>query len=96
MWILVTYDVATDTPEGQRRLRHVAQVCLDYGQRVQKSVFECTVSDVQYEELRRRLLEAIETKEDSLRIYRLAQPREASLECFSARREVDFQGPLIV
>jgi CRISPR-associated endonuclease Cas2 len=57
--VLIAYDVATETKEGQRRLRRVAQVCKDFGQRVQKSVFECTVSEMQFVLLRRRLLDCI-------------------------------------
>jgi CRISPR-associated protein Cas2 len=96
MEILVTYDVATDTPEGQRRLRQVAGVCLDFGQRVQKSVFECSLSDMQYEKMKQRLLKRIDEKEDSLRIYRLQTPKERFIECFGVERGVDFQGPLVV
>jgi len=60
MWVLVTYDVATETKKGARRLRRVAQACKNYGQRVQKSVFECMVNQAQYEELKRSLLREIE------------------------------------
>jgi CRISPR-associated protein Cas2 len=96
MDILVTYDVSTDTPEGQRRLRKVARTCLDFGQRVQKSVFECSVSEMQFEKLRHRLLECIDEKEDNLRIYRLQQPKDKFVECYGERRDVDFQGPLVI
>jgi CRISPR-associated protein Cas2 len=71
MEVLVFYDVATETAVGRRRLRRVAQICLDYGQRVQKSVFECSINEMQYEQLRDRLLKCIDTEEDNLRIYRL-------------------------
>lgn len=96
MEILVAYDVATETPEGQRRLRQVARVCLDFGQRVQKSVFECSVSEMQYEKLRQRLLKRIDEEEDSLRIYRLQMPKEQFIEHYGVRRGVDFHGPLVV
>ena len=96
MWILVTYDVSTETKEGQRRMRRVAVVCQDYGQRVQKSVFECWVGPVQYERLKRRLLRVINPEEDSLRIYRLTEPREKYVEEFGLSRYVDFQGPLVL
>lgn len=96
MEILVAYDVATDSPEGQRRLRQVARVCLDFGQRVQKSVFECSVSETQYEKLRYRLLEEIDEEEDSLRIYRLPTPKEQFIEHYGVERGVDFHGPLVV
>jgi CRISPR-associated protein Cas2 len=94
--VLVAYDVSTATPEGERRLRRVAQVCLNFGHRVQKSVFECTVTEAQYESLRQRLLDEINIKEDNLRLYRLPLPKDQFRECFGSRREVDFDGPLVV
>ncbi len=95
MLILVSYDVSTKTPEGERRLRRVAQVCKDFGQRVQKSVFECSVSDMQYEELTRQLLQCIEKDEDSIRFYRLVEPRERYTKVYGVNRDVDFEAPLI-
>ena len=59
MMIIVAYDVSTETKEGRRRLRRVAKVCESTGQRVQKSLFECQVDVMQYEELERRLLDEI-------------------------------------
>ena len=76
MWIIVAYDVRTDEAPGRKRLRRVAQVCKDFGQRVQKSVFECQVNEMQYEDLRRKLLREIKDDEDNLRLYRLTEPRE--------------------
>jgi CRISPR-associated protein Cas2 len=96
MQVLITYDVSTTTPEGERRLRRVAQACLNFGQRVQKSVFECVVTEIQYEELKRQLLAIIDAQTDSLRLYRLALPKEQFRECFGVQREVDFEGPLVV
>ncbi len=96
MHILVTYDVSTESPAGRKRLRHIAQACLNVGQRVQQSVFECSVNDMQYEELIRRLLEIINEKEDNLRIYRLAQPKEQYLRVYGIDRFIDFHEPLIL
>ena len=93
--MLVTYDVCTTDPEGPRRLRQVARACLDFGQRVQQSVFECSVTEVQYEALKHRLLATIDLGADSLRMYRLASPKEQFRECFGVQREVDFDGPLV-
>jgi CRISPR-associated protein Cas2 len=76
MLIIVTYDVSTETREGRKRLRRVAKVCEGHGQRVQKSVFECKVNLMQFEELERRLLAEINEKEDNLRLYRLTEPFE--------------------
>ena len=94
--ILVTYDVSTETAAGRRRLRRVAQVCKNYGQRVQKSVFECKVDQAGFETLQRNLLKEINEEEDSLRFYRLIEPLERHVFEFGKFHAVDFGGPLIV
>ncbi len=96
MWIIVTYDVCTETKPGRRRLRRVAQVCKDYGQRVQKSVFECQVNEMKFEQLRRRLLKEIDKEEDNLRLYRLTEPRNEHVETYGQSRTIFFEDPLIV
>ena len=96
MLIIVTYDVSTETREGRKRLRRVAKVCEGTGQRVQKSVFECRVDLMQYEELERRLLAEIDQKEDNLRIYRLTEPVELHVKEHGNFRAVDFEGPLVI
>jgi len=96
MNILITYDVSTETAAGRRRLRKVALACLDFGQRVQKSVFECSVSEMQYEEVMRRLLDIIEEKEDSLRVYRLIEPKEKYVQVYGVNTAVDFEEPLVL
>jgi CRISPR-associated protein Cas2 len=96
MELLVAYDVSTETREGRRRLRRVAQACEAYGQRVQKSVFECSVNAVQREQLIYRLLHEIEPAEDSLRIYRLVEPRENYLLVFGIEPEFDLHDPLVL
>lgn len=96
MNVLISYDVSTETADGRRRLRKVAQACQDFGQRVQKSVFECSVSEVQFEEVIRRLLAIIETTEDSLRVYRLTEPREKHVQVYGLDGRVDFEEPLIL
>ncbi len=92
----MTYDVSTETAEGRRRLRRVAHVCEAFGQRVQKSVFECVVSVDELERLKRRLLREADLSEDSLRIYRLQEPRERFVEVFGVRPEFDIREPIIV
>lgn len=96
MWIVVAYDVNTETPKGRKRLRRVAQVCKNYGQRVQKSVFECQVNEMTYEELRRKLLKEIAKEEDNLRLYRLTEPRDEHVETYGVSRTIFFEDPLIV
>lgn len=95
MDILVAYDVNTETKEGRRRLRKVATVCKDFGQRVQYSVFECKVSEAQYESLKARLLGVMNQDEDSLRLYRLRAPREETVECYGLDSYVSYDDPLI-
>lgn len=94
--IIVAYDVSTETKAGRRRLRRVAKVCESIGQRVQKSVFECQVDQMQLEELERRLLAEIDDNEDCLRLYRLTEPTELRVKQYGAFRSVDFGGPLVV
>jgi CRISPR-associated protein Cas2 len=94
--ILVVYDVQTTTPKGKRRLRRVAQLCKNYGQRVQFSVFECRVSQAQLEVLEAHSLEILDTNKDSLRIYILHQGRERSLRAHGVDRYRDFDEPLIL
>ena len=96
MWVLVTYDVSTDTKEGRSRLRRVAKTCEGYGQRVQKSVFECTVSDVTFHRMKARLLEIIDEREDSIRFYKLPEDRDRRVEEYGQGNVVDFTGPLVV
>jgi CRISPR-associated protein Cas2 len=94
--ILVTYDVATDTAAGRRRLRKVAQLCVAHGQRVQKSVFECTLTEMQLELLLNRLLQVISDDADSLRVYRLREPRDRFVSVYGTRPAIDFREPLVI
>jgi CRISPR-associated protein Cas2 len=96
MYFLVTYDVSTTTSAGRRRLRRVARVCCDFGQRVQKSVFECAVDEKQLVLLRSRLLDEVDLEEDNLRLYRLTGAFGDVVEQYGKDRPVDFEGPLIV
>ncbi len=95
MLILVAYDVSTESPAGCRRLRRVAKICQDYGQRVQKSVFECQVDKINFEQLERRLVSAIDQKEDNLRIYRLVEPKDKYVKEYGKFKAIDFDAPLI-
>ncbi|MEI2616595.1 MAG: CRISPR-associated endonuclease Cas2 [Thermomicrobiales bacterium] len=96
MRILVTYDVSTETAAGKRRLRKVALACLAFGQRVQKSVFECTLTEAQLMEFEHRLLRCISEQEDSLRIYRLREDRDQYLKTYGVTHDIDFDAPLVV
>lgn len=96
MFILVTYDVATTTPAGRKRLGRVAKACLDFGQRVQNSVFECKVDPAQFATLKHRLLEIAELSEDSIRFYFLGSGNRKKVEHHGTKPSVDVDGPLIV
>ncbi len=93
MLVLITYDVATGDKAGVRRLRKVARACLDYGQRVQNSVFECRVDAQHWVMLRARLLETINPQEDSLRFYFL--DRDVTIEHHGVKEPLDLEAPLV-
>ena len=96
MMVLVTYDVSTVTPQGKKRLTKVAKACLDYGQRVQNSVFECQVSPDQWTALRLRLMDLYNPNEDSLRFYFLGANWQRRVQHQGTKPSVDLEGPLIL
>ena len=96
MMVLVTYDVSTITYEGSRRLHRVSKVCKSYGQRVQKSVFECLVDPAQWARLRQRLINETKLEEDSLRFYFLGSNWKRSVEHLGVQTSYDPEGPLVV
>ena len=96
MLMLVTYDVATGDSNGRRRLRRVARLCQDYGQRVQYSVFECQIDPAQWARLRSKLIEAIDKRHDSLRFYRLGSNWKSRVEHVGTKASYDPDGPLVV
>ena len=95
MDLVVTYDVNTETKAGRRRLRKVAQICQNYGQRVQLSVFECRVGPLEMERLRNELEETIDDDRDSLRIYRLSGSRDRVVVTMGRDTYVNYDDPLI-
>lgn len=96
MYVLVTYDVSTVTPEGKKRLRHVAKTCLDYGQRVQNSIFECKVDPAQWVTLKNQLIEIINPETDSLRFYQLNKNWQNKVEHIGAKESYNIEGFLSV
>ena len=96
MFVIVSYDVATDEGKGQRRLRRVARACEDYGQRVQYSVFECIVDPAQWTKLKERLISEINPDKDSLRFYYLGSNWHHRVYHIRAKATIDQEGPLIV
>jgi len=95
MLMLITYDVATNDTAGRRRLRRVARLCQDHGQRVQYSVFECQIDPAQWTVLRTRLIEEIDEDEDSLRFYRLGSNWRPRIEHVGTKPTYDPDGPLV-
>ena len=96
MYVLVTYDIQTTTPAGRRRLRHAARACLDYGQRVQCSVFELKVDPAQWAQCKDRLLRILDPETDSVRFYFLGSHKEHRVEHHGAKPGYDVDGPLII
>jgi CRISPR-associated protein Cas2 len=96
MYVLITYDVCTVNAAGKARLRRVAKTCLDYGQRVQNSVFECKVDSAQWVAMKNRLLENIDPATDSLRFYYLGSNWHHKVEHHGAKEGYDVEGSLIV
>lgn len=96
MFVVVSYDVASDERSGQRRLRRVAKACQNFGQRVQYSVFECIVDPAQWALLKERLISEIDPKKDSLRFYYLGSNWHRRVEHIGAKKPIEQDGPLII
>jgi CRISPR-associated protein Cas2 len=96
MMVLVAYDVQTESLAGQRRLRHIARLCQNNGQRVQFSVFECLVDPAQWVGLRAKLVEEMDPQTDSLRFYFLGANWRQRIEHVGAKPAYDPEGPLVL
>lgn len=96
MLVLVTYDVNTETASGKRRLRRVAKQCVNYGRRVQNSVFECIVDNAQCLQLKALLSEIIDEQEDSVRFYYLGNNHKTKVEHLGVDYGTDVEGTLIL
>ena len=95
MFVLVSYDVNTQDAEGRKRLRNIAKICQNWGQRVQYSVFECIVDPAQWAGLRNRLVGTIDPEKDSLRFYYLGANWKRRVEHVGAKPSLDQEGPLV-
>ena len=95
MLILITYDVNTETSAGRSRLRKVAKQCVNYGQRVQNSVFECQVDAVKYREIKAVLEKIVDKDTDSLRFYNLGDKYKNKVEHIGAKPSFDVTESLI-
>ena len=96
MLVLITYDVNVTTEKGKSRLRKVAKQCVNHGQRLQNSVFECLLDPAQFAELRHRLEDIIDPKTDSLRYYFLGANWKNRVEHIGAKASYDPEGVLMI
>lgn len=96
MFVLITYDVNITYESGAKRLRNVAKACVDYGKRVQNSVFECVLTDAQFLMLKNRLKNIIDSKQDSVRFYMLGKNWKKNIETIGKDNGVDLTGDLII
>ena len=96
MLVLITYDVNTEDAAGRKRLRQIAKKCVDYGQRVQNSVFECELAPAQLVDIRNKLLKIIDNESDSLRIYHMGSNWHHKIEQLGKEKSFDISGPMII
>lgn len=96
MLVLITYDVNTEDAEGRRRLRKIAKKCVNYGQRVQNSVFECLVDAAQCKRLKHELCSLMDEEKDSLRIYYLGDKYQTKVEHFGIKESYEPEGVLLI
>lgn len=96
MLVLITYDVNTETPLGKKRLRQVAKQCVNYGQRVQNSVFECIMDDAKCREVQHKLEAIINKQTDSLRFYYLGNNYKNKVLHIGAKESFDVEDTLII
>ena len=95
MLILITYDVNTETKEGRRRLNKVAKQCVNYGTRVQNSVFECVMDAAKFREVKQLLINLIDSEKDSLRFYQLGNNYKNKVEHIGVKPSLQVEEPLI-
>ncbi len=96
MLVLVTYDVSTETAKGKKRLRQVAKACVNYGVRVQNSVFECVVNPTENHQLKTELLSIMDEEKDSIRFYYLGKNYCNKVESFGKKDHISVDKPLIL
>ena len=96
MLVLVTYDVCTTDSAGRKRLRKIAKECVNYGQRVQNSVFECILDAAQCNQLQHRLLTLLDEDQDSIRFYYLGNKYQTKVEHFGVKQSYDAEGLLMI
>lgn len=96
MLVLITYDVNTEDAQGRRRLRQIAKQCVNYGQRVQNSVFECNLDAAQSRMLKQKLCDIVNEEKDSLRFYYLGNNYRSKIEHYGTKKSYDPEDTLMV
>ena len=96
MYMLITYDINVTSNKGQSRLRKVAKICVNYGQRVQNSVFECKVTEADFLKIKKQLENVIDKETDSLRFYRLGVNYDKKVTHIGAKQTYKFEDPMIL
>ena len=94
--VLITYDVNTEDAQGRKRLRQIAKQCVNYGQRVQNSVFECVLDAAQCKQLQHKLLSLMDPEKDSLRFYYLGNRYQTKIEHFGIKESYEPEGVLMI
>lgn len=96
MLVLITYDVSTQDAAGRKRLAAIAKFCVKYGQRVQNSVFECSLDAAQYKAVQHQLVTLMDCEHDSIRFYNLGNKYESKVEHFGVKVAYKPEGILII
>ena len=96
MLVLITYDVNTEDYSGKKRLRQISKQCVNFGQRVQNSVFECLLDAAQCKTLQHKLCSIMDPEKDSLRFYYLGDKYQTKIEHFGAKESYEPEGVLMV
>lgn len=96
MFVLITYDINVTSNNGQSRLRKVSKICVNHGQRVQNSVFECKVTEAELLKLKKQLIDVIDTDKDSLRFYRLGDNYDKRVQHIGTKQTYKFDDPMIL
>jgi len=93
---ILAYDISTEDAKGRKRLRNVAKVCENYGQRVQKSVFEFQLDEKKFLQMKKEVLNIMNDKEDNVRIYKIIEPKEDYVEEYGNFTAVDYENDTLI
>ncbi len=96
MLYVLAYDISTESKAGEKRLRKMAKICENYGQRVQKSVFEFQVEEKKFLQLKNEVLKNMKEDEDAVRIYRILEPRDKNVEEYGTFEAIDYEEDTLI